>query len=221
MRSFFKQHILLFISILYMQSNICCNSENIEQSVSYTQKDSLDVDIPKNKQGRFSSLYKRCKEYEKLLQLNTLQNGFDSLQIRIWFHSGMASKNKMIMLKKSKKSWEGQLTSWVEDNGSENFSKFAIQNIAIENISPKSGWNKYIFKLNKFNITTLPDPINIKGIEIGGGDLKMTSFEIATQYKYRFYTYTEPDGYNKQFKELQDIENIINCTQEEFDLSNL
>jgi len=216
MKEFLKQIIAVTILIICMQSNISCDFKKGEENILAIQKDSSIIDIPKNKQGNYRLMYRMCKQDEKLLGLDSLQIGFDSMQIRIWFEPGMFYKKQMIILKNSHGSWEGQLISWTLDYGNENSPKHTIIDKKIENIYPKSGWDKYITELIRLNIITLPDDSNIKGVESGGGDLRITSIEIATKTMYRFYTYTEPDGYNKQFKELQDIENIIHHTGKEF-----
>lgn len=216
MKRLLKQIATAAILIISINSNISCNIEKGKNNVLDIQKDSSIIDIPKNLKGDHSLIYRLHKKDEKLLGLDSLQIGFDSMQIRIWFEPGMSYKKQMIILKNTNGSWIGQLLSWIIDNGTENSPNHTILNKQIENVSPKSGWDKYIAELIKLNIITLPDDSNIKGVEGGGGDLRMTSIEVATRNMYRFYTYMEPDGYNKKFKELQDMESIIHYTGKEF-----
>ena len=216
MKSYFKQFAAAAILIISMHSNISCDFKKGNNNVLAVQNDTSIIDIPKNDSGNYRLMYRECKRDEKLLGLDSLQIGFDSLQIRIWFEPGMSYKKQMIALKNSNGSWNGQLVSWSLYYGNPDSSSYSIVNKKIENVSPKSGWDKYIAELIRLNILTLPDDSNIKGIESGGGDLRMTSIEIAAKNLYRFYTYTEPDGYNKRFKELEDMENIIHYTGKEF-----
>ena len=213
----------LFLKILWATIFISCtqtDSSSIDQNHknAHLSKQTIDsiVDIPKSTNGGFSTMYKAIKNDEKLLGLDSLQIGFDSLQIRIWFESGRATNKQMLILKNAGGNWNGELVSWTMDIGSENLPKYSLINKKVENVSPKSGWEKFITRLIKLNIITLPDDSNIEGVEGGGGDLRMTLIEIAMKKMYRFYSYTEPDGYSKQFKELQDIENIVRFTFAEF-----
>jgi hypothetical protein len=215
MKNYFKQFAVAAILIISIHSNISCDLKK-GNNVLTIQKDTLIVDIPKNDRGNYRLMYRECKRDEKLLGLDSLQIGFDSLQIRIWFEPGLYYKKQMIILKNSNNIWVGQLISWSLNYGKEDSPSYNIVNKNIENVSPRSGWDKYIAKLVSLNILTLPDDSEIKGIESGGGDLRMTAIEIAAKNLYRFYTYTEPDGYTKKFKELEDMENIIHYTEKEF-----
>jgi hypothetical protein len=72
--------VALLFAILACQSNIR------DSQISVTNVDTIVKDIPKHKDGRTKIIYTRVKERTKELGLNSIENGYDSLEVRIWFN---------------------------------------------------------------------------------------------------------------------------------------
>jgi len=145
-----------------------------------------------------------------LLNLDPLENGFDSLQIRIWIDCGYYASN-VIVIEKNKSKWTATFYSFTP-HFDEDYN-VDVRNLETQNKSPKSGWEYFSANLLKTGLTELPDFTKIDSGYFYPTDASRTYVEIGTQRKYRLYEYPElglnrniPEGPAKLNQALQLIE---------------
>ena len=131
-------------------------------------------EIPHYKSGEIISYYSTIKKYENIFKLDTIENGFDSLQIRIWYHyPKFRTPKHVFILKKQNNTWTTMLYSFDKDS--------------LMIINPKSNLNKVIHNILKNKIMTLPNMDDIKGLEDGYADGESYTIEISDKNHYRLY----------------------------------
>jgi hypothetical protein len=163
------------------------------------------------KEGK--ELFESINKIRDSLKLDTLENGFDSLQIRIWLAD--AHKQEVIIIKNKKGVWDAEFILFrpILNKKMDSVLFFAKNMIRKE---PKEPWPSLINKLINYHILTLPDQGRLSGYEHPYDGLN-TTFEIATKTVYRLYSYHEP-GVNKQLQQARDVVNILDTIKSEFDV---
>jgi hypothetical protein len=139
------------------------------------------------------------------LQLDSLEAGYDSLQLRIWLGHSMAKVKHVVILKFKDQKWKGQLVSFNHDMVKK-----------VRNVYPGSGWDTLIDSLYKLGIVTLPHETEIAGYNGVGADGISYYFEIATSKKYRVYSYGNP-GDNTNFWQAVNVLQMAKLLEKEFD----
>ena len=156
---------------------------------------------------------------EKCLNLPTLQKGFDSIQIRIWYGCALGG-DRLVSLIHNGKNWKAELSNLTRHGGGEEGSAGYIDSLTrdIEYKNPKSGWIQLIDSLFDLKILTLPNDYDIPDFRLvqpmdGCG----VGFEISTKNAYRFYTYANPQFDN--YWQVKNVLQIIKLLSTEFNLS--
>ncbi|NNV54748.1 hypothetical protein [Limnovirga soli] len=151
------------------------------------------------------------------LKLDTLEKGFDSLQIRIWLGYSFTSRQQLIILKNSKGNWKSYYYEFnpyyfyrEKEDSLLYFEKSIIEK------KPKVSWNDFMNRLYGNQILTLPQYKKIKNYEIPN-DPNYISIEISTETYYRLYQYASPI-FGSKVPEAKYVENIINIITNEFDI---
>lgn len=141
------------------------------------------------------------------LGLESLEKGYDSLQIRVWFDYSMAKTKHLVVLKRNHGQWDGRLytmqTAWYGDTDSMTIVRHTVRKVV-----PEMGWNNFTSKLFDQNITTLPEG------EDGGMDGVTYNIEIATKKSYRHYKYWSPETTEKKYRESRNMVKIIELLTE-------
>jgi hypothetical protein len=146
------------------------------------------------------------------LNLDSLELGYKDFQIRVWLGHSMAIVKQIAIIKRTEKKWDGQLIilTGIEDG--------TRTNVEIKSVSPKSGWNSLLTRLNDLGIFTLKDSYLLPGYDaIGGGDGISYDFEIATPTKYRIYMYGDLTEYQDKYPEVKNVQTITELLEKEFD----
>ncbi|AEV98040.1 hypothetical protein A4D02_14620 [Niastella koreensis] len=155
--------------------------------------------------------YKYINEDANSLQLDSLEAGYDSLQIRIWLGHSLARVRHVVILKYKDQDWTGQLVSFSDETGKHHPVK------KLRKVSPRSGWRVLIDSLFKLGIVTLPHDTAITGYSCEGGtDGISYDFEIATSTGYRFYRYDNPAKCDN-FWQPGNVLQIASLLENEFD----
>jgi hypothetical protein len=157
--------------------------------------------------GQEDLLYQFINKDASKLYLDSLETGYDSLQIRIWLGHSMASEKQIVILKFTDNKWKAQLLTFTEEN--EDYNK------TTKNITPKSGWSKFIKNLFDLSILTLPDEEDLPGYNGCGADGIEYHFEWATTKKYRFYSYCNPEGNVNKFWQARNVLEISRMLEKE------
>lgn len=185
-----------------------------------TITDTVIKDIPLNKNGQPPYYYYFKSHVEQKLGLNTLEDGIDSLQIRIWYGYAFKDSGQLVVLNNQGGQWSA---------GFYNFAyHYDDQRAKLERIAktvvyrePWSGWDNFSRRLFELRITTLPDMTLIENYPvIADGDGIV--IEVATKNKYRIYSYHEPAiGEKERVEEAKNVNAIIKLIKNEFAFPSL
>ena len=175
-------------------------------------------DIPLEKDGHIDYFFKYISQDSKDLGLGFIENGYDSLQVRIWLGHSLAVNKNIIILKKNNGKWSGQLITYSYGHDEKNGKEF-LNKKYIKEITPKSGWEYLTKKMMEFKILTLPNSNDILGYNDCGNDGIAYFFEIATLQKYRFYYYCNPGDNQSKFWEAKYVLEFSNLLENEFNFS--
>jgi hypothetical protein len=169
--------------------------------------------VPIIKEGRLKGhddpFYEDINKYAFALQLDSLEAGYDSLQLRIWLGHSMAKVKYVVILKFKDQKWKGQLVSFSNKTENNDLCK------KVRTMSPGSGWHTLIDSLYKLKIVTLPHEAEIARYNGAGADGMSYYFEIATSKRYRIYNYTNPED-NTKFWQAANVLKIANLLEKEF-----
>jgi hypothetical protein len=174
--------------------------------------DTFLFDLPKND----TSILRLKRKNDRLLNLPSIENGFDSIQIKIYFGCALGV-DFLVTLSNSNRKWTAELSKPEYDNSSGGEIRRASRKIIYAD--PKSGWKSLIRELFELKILTLPDDDDIPNLEKQyPSDGCGVAVEIATKKVYRIYNYENPYMYIKEHLEPQKIMRIIGLLANEFDL---
>jgi len=191
------------------------------QTISDSNLSKIDSSKLKFNDSFNSLLNETINDYSHQLKLESLKNGFDSLQIRIWFDYSIVPERRLFIIKRKKSKWIAisykmtlNLDSTYQVDSLKTIDKF--KSIKMEELKPKNGWNNFMNKLLSLKITTLPNSEEIKGFESDMDDGILYMIEIATKDKYRFYYYENPEELKDKFWQAKNLVDIIQLIKSEF-----
>jgi hypothetical protein len=173
--------------------------------LSFAQdKSNFIKDIPHYKSGIPSIYYSSVRKTEKIIKLDTIENGFDSLQIRIWYHyPKFEPAKKILILKNKNKIWTASLYDYDKDS------------IIILNCKDLNGFMNNLFSCQ---LMTLPDMNAIKGLEDHWKDGDSYTVEISDKKHYRLYNYHVPEEFQHKFRQAKDMVRILKLIKKEFNI---
>ena len=158
--------------------------------------------------GKYDFMYNIMTAYACGLKLDSLFNGYKSIQIRIWLGHSMASKKQVIILSNRSGQWKGRVVCYAGNCYCIKSDKY---------INPSHGWGSLLEKIQQLQITTLPNGDDIAGfLGCCGADGIDYIFEIATEKKYRFYDYSNPEEYTDKFWQAKNVVEFANMLENEF-----
>jgi len=152
--------------------------------------------------------------------LDTLENGYDSFEIRIWL-TYKIDTFQILILKNFIHIWDGvyyEIGLHLNDHRDSVLYYSKTQ----KSVSPKCGWHKIIDSLIQLSILTLPDCtkiINVSDLPLYGGS--RVTFETSSLKNYRLFMYELPSHIRKIYKEALDVDNILNLISRQFDIKYL
>jgi len=203
---------LLCVSLLYFSATGQDNSVRLREHL--TKPPTLfKKNIPSSKTGTRDIFYERKKQAEKQLKLRSIESGFDSLQIRIWYDYALLNNKRLIKIEKNDKTWKAELYDFTVYSSYKNTETIATYKV--KPIIPKSGWHDFITKMVEFKIMSLPNMNDIPGIHDDWDDGVTFNIEIATKDQYRFYSYHSPDNFKDKFWQAKEMTNILNLISTE------
>lgn len=149
--------------------------------------------------------YNLAKAKQKQLGLDSLENGFDNLQIRVWYDFALVRERRLVVITNKDTNWTATVyylqVDW--DGQTE-----TILSKKVKQVIPKSGWSKFSKELLDLKVATLPSQDDIKGYR-GGDDGRTYNVEVATKNQYRFYGYWEPQEYQTKFWQAKNMADIL------------
>lgn len=213
-----KKVIYLPVIIFFIFLSSCKNElrQKIDSKQEYIRKE-----IPLTKNGKPFYFYKLAKYQASKLKLDSLEVGYDSLQIRIWCEYGLLNAQNVVVIKGSNGKWSAELLTLYFDANDSSYMQIPILKERINKV-PASGWSSFIKGLTELNITRLPDQGKVTDYkDILGADGVSYIVEVATKEEYRIYSYWEPDAYKKEYKEAMSMESALEFLEKEFSFKRL
>jgi len=180
MKSYFFLFSIAFIFFLSVFTK--CNNLAIKPK---KQKVIVKKEIPSMPDGNFFWFYNIKNELEKKLNLNSLEEGFDSLQIRIWFEFPNTNDLQIITIKNTSSKWSGEF--YVIKNSLIESSNSKI-NVSRKEWIPIDGWKRLIDSIQEIEIMSVPAIENLNDYSICNDGYGVT-IETSTKTKYRIFSY--------------------------------
>lgn len=152
-----------------------------------------------------SGFFQRSK-FTRMLGIKNLEQGTDSICIRVHYSVSLLSTSVMLELKNTGGKWIAEVSKIKSHFNSveervDSFSRVMRVDY------PRSGWIKLINQLFELNILSLDDDSVIpRDLVSAVNDGDGIEFEIATNNTYRNYAYSNPDF---QPKEIWQVRNVI------------
>ncbi len=213
-------HKIFFVNVVILLVHICsCNNnpKSINSKKSEVQKQNFKKDIPITKKGKFIYAYSLTKEYIQKAGLRILENGFDSICIRLWYIYSFGPSWQVTEMRKSSEGWVGEFILLTEKMNKNDSSRY-IQKTSFFK-KPISGWDIFIMQILSKNITFLPSDLSIPGYQINA-DGHMVVVEIATKEYYRIFDYSDLK-FNLNIKEARNMADIMILIEKEFGVERL
>ena len=194
----------------------CDNKTQIHSDKKPLKDYSVAKEIPLTRKGIPVLFYRLSKNVSYQLNLDSLELGFDSLQIRLWLDCSVKSYKRLFVLSNSNNNWSGveyeYASEWIEKADSERLLSQTNQII-----TPELGWNKFMDSLNRLDIYNLPDMYSVKGMVPLALDGDYYFLEIANKEKYKFCIYSNLDYYlDKKEWPASNMAKIIDLFSHEF-----
>lgn len=214
-------------SIIFFLS--CHNRNNSLQILAQLNTaDTFLYDVPKINSELDSIRNNEQHFLENHLGLESLEKGFDSIQIRIQY-GGPNIGNRLVVLLNKDNHWIAEISKLIKlpnpnfkgELGSNYWEAF-IPTRETEVKTPKSGWNKFINELFNLRILSIEDESKIKGYKHGIlTDGCGVIIEIAKKNVYRWYEMAYPDYFYYNFWQAKNLSKILKLLDDEFQLKPL
>ena len=212
----YKSCFVLLLLLIILNS---CNVNNNIATIKIAKCDTpLNLDTPffkrenyLNRFGKYSAAYTFIKNDVKRAGLKALENGYDSIAIRLWYHYA-GPITEMVEIRKHCEGWVAQFVTIKRHIEKEDTIVSIINDRVIK--APSSGWDIFTKKLFSLNITTLPDFGEIPNYD-AANDGNAVDVEISTNKYYRLYSYLGPIT-KPEIKEAKDLEDIMELIEDEF-----
>ncbi|MBO9204663.1 MULTISPECIES: hypothetical protein [Niastella] len=162
----------------------------------------------------FWSNFHNVRQLSKQLNLNPVEVGFDSLQIRVWFDHSMALRKHLVIIEKQNHDWSGRLYE-MNVGYVDTLNYNIIQHYEKKNVKPASGWPPFINDLSQLKIRELSDSSR------GGADGITYCVEILTPGKYTYYDFYEPENNKDKDWQAANMVKIIALLEREFKFTGL
>lgn len=207
-----NKSLLVFLFFVLQFLNCSPKNRNSQKVRELNTSDTFLRYIPKDIPLR------AIRDYERQLKLDSLDNGFDSVQIRVRYGAGLAGNDRMVILSNSNFEWTGTVLE-IEHNYSATTGEFVSLSSANKFVNPISGWENFINKLFDQNILTLPDCSALPSFNnYTFADPDAVDVQIATKNAYRYYCYLNPYNFSDEYTEAKNILFILRTIEKEFDL---
>lgn len=227
----FMKHLLMgsVINCLLVSCNKQTDNKLAVQVQALNLSDTFRLEIPPFQKPLDFVYYLEFKKEESQLNLRSLEKGFDSLEMRIWYGWPLCGE-RLIRVLLNKGRWSAKVYSISAHINAKNegltvfdFLQRQYYRYEVENKKPRSGFHSFIRNLFESGILTLPDIRNIKGFRetFSGSDGGGVQIEIASRNVYRTYVYFSPEYYATKYPEADSVMNVLTLLEREFSLPGL
>lgn len=175
-----KNFLMYAITMTVLGFNSCKPSLN-------KGKDQVTLDIQRELDGRLVRSYHYKNEIANRLNLDSLEKGYDSFQIRIWYGYRESDSMQVVVIKnKNNSEWEANLITVIPLFDS-SANQLTSVNSQIKEKKPENGWEglaKIADEIRKLN----QDKIRkVLGEGSMTADAHGIAIEIGTKNMYKFY----------------------------------
>jgi hypothetical protein len=203
-------------------------------------KNDFEKRIPLDFAGNFDLTYAYTKAETDYLGLKRIDNGFDSMCIRLWFLSANSVDQKMVEFRKrsESKQWEGNYYYMVQDtaniklkypNGPNEIvpdtgrDYYFIDTGSVmyairekKELIPSQGWQNFGRQLTSANITKFRDWVYVDHYE--NGNFNTLIVEISTSKYYRVFSYPHLSK-NFDDKSVKKVFSLMELVEKSFKLN--
>ncbi len=210
-----RQRIFIFTIMLLFFFSCKGQAQSSNSSIVFADTTKpFKKEIPTYKNGRVNIFYELAKTKQKQLGLDSLEKGFDNLQIRVWYDFALVRERILVIITNKDTVWTATIyylnVDW--DGKTE-----TILSKRIKQVTPKSGWAAFSKKILDLQIITLPNQDDVK--DYGRGfDGRTYNVEVATKNQYRFYCYWEPQANQNKHWQAKNMADILDLFEKEFAL---
>lgn len=207
------------IAIFFVTFLSSCNSKISDKGKSITGKydisDSIEKDIPAFFQSENWNKY--FLSQRAALNSPSLENGYDSLQIRIWIDHGYLryDSTQLLVITNDRVQTFGSLYKYTPPYDLAEDSTIRISGRFIS-LRPKKDWKTVIDSLMSLGIRSLPDYEKLK-YDLDTDPYGVT-VEVAVKNKYRIYYYPDYQIQAKKVPEAKKMLDIMKFLEREFDI---
>lgn len=178
----------------------------------FNSRDTVIREIPTDRRGKPDLMYRVIKQRKSQLKLDSIEAGYDSLQIRVWSEQSRAYIKHLIIISKKDRKWRCLFYTMKVDWNDKNDSETVLTH-SVREIIPSMGWSKFTDRLLTLGITKLPNG------PAGGMDGEDYCVEIATRDEYRFYKYWSPETTESKFWGSKNMVEIMRLLEKECSFS--
>lgn len=193
---------------------VACKGEESSTPQSLTFVDTtkpFKKEIPTFQNGGVDIFYELAKAKQKQLGLDSLENGFENLQIRVWYDFALVRERKLVVITNEDTTWTATVYDLQVDWDGRTESILIKK---VKQVTPKSGWADFCKKLLDLKVLTLPNQDDIPNYG-GGNDGRTYNVEVATKNQYRFYGYWEPQEHQDKFWQAKNMASILSLFKHE------
>jgi hypothetical protein len=198
--------ILILLMILSLLS--CIN--NSDHKCKSTNDFIKDIPIVHNK---LPLDYVYVLQISDQLNLPDISNGYDSLQIRVWFPSENEGNHMVLILDRAATKWNMKMYEFLAD-----YSNQVPKIISYKRLSaqPKNSWEVIINSIDEIKILEVKDFRQIKNYNYNSTHSVYYSFEVATCSSYRYFEIADPEK-NSAIPEAKKVLEFINLLKSQIE----
>lgn len=210
--------LILIITLTSCNSDTASSSKQVTHPILET-KDTVIREIPLYRDGTPVGYYLHKRLIAEKLGLKTLEEGIDSIEVRIWCGYAALDSAQLVIIRNLEGRWRAELYSLVFEivDNQDELTSFSKEPILAK---PKSGWQRFSKELFSLGITTLPDVDKVEGYPQHTGRDGFV-IEVAKKEKYRIYSYPEPYTRQEKFWQARNMVSIIELLKQEFGFKQL
>lgn len=147
------------------------------------------------------------------MNLSDISNGYDSLQIRVWFPTEKDGSHLLLILKRTANKWNMKAYKYLADYTNQNPEIISYKKISAQ---PKNSWDLIINAVDKIKILEVKDFREIENYDYNSTHPAHYTFEVATCSSYRYFEIPDPEK-NRSVPEAKKVLEFVNLLQSEIE----
>jgi hypothetical protein len=138
--------------------------------------------------------------------LERISDGYDSLQIRIWYMKPRVTEMPAVTIKRNEGKWSATIRKIIRKPIIDTIRATTTDNlfyvpsiIKYKHLSPKSSWESILKRMTELKLFDLPEMGAIPNLDNRSIDGASFAVEIATSKEYRTYSYNSSERFTDKF----------------------